>query len=106
MTVDINEPMFTEPLIQRFLGHVPALSKQKFSSNVIEKASYAPGTMQSDTTDKEQCLRVAEPSMRKLLIEEILQPNELGKLLRDSYANYVVQTAVGPFVRPTRILLI
>ena len=35
--VDINEPLFTEPVIHCFLGRVPALSKQKFSSNVIEK---------------------------------------------------------------------
>jgi len=42
-----------------------------------------------------QCIRVAELSTKKILIEEML-PNqaELEALLRDSYANYVIQTAV------------
>ncbi|KAI9823340.1 MAG: hypothetical protein M1832_002564 [Thelocarpon impressellum] len=75
--LDLGEASYTEPLIRSFVGHVPALSKQKFSSNVIEK-----------------CLRTAEPSMKKLLIEEMLQSNELERMLRDSYANYVIQTAM------------
>jgi hypothetical protein len=29
------------------------------------------------------------------MIEELLDPTELEKLLRDSYANYVIQTAVS-----------
>lgn len=64
--------------MRRFLGHVPTLSKQKFSSNVIEK-----------------CIRTAEPGLRQMIIEEILNPQELAKLLRDPYANYVIQTSVG-----------
>ena len=42
-----------------------------------------------------QCIRVAEQPTKKILIEEML-PNqaELEALLRDSYANYVIQTAV------------
>jgi hypothetical protein len=59
------------------LGNIPALSKQKFSSNVIEK-----------------CLRTAEYPMRCRMIDEILLPRELDAMLRDSYANYVVQTAM------------
>ena len=50
---------------------------QKFSSNVIEK-----------------CIRVAEHSTRKMLIEELLNRTRLEKLLRDSYGNYCVQTAL------------
>ncbi|KAI9837614.1 MAG: hypothetical protein M1837_002948 [Sclerophora amabilis] len=80
--LDLNEASYTEPLIRRFVGQVPALSKQKFSSNVIEK-----------------CLRTAEPSMKQLLIDEMLQPVELDKMLRDSYANYVIQTAMD-FAEP------
>lgn len=76
--VDLGDTTITEPLMRRFLGQVPALSKHKFSSNVIEK-----------------CLRTAEPGLRQKFIEEMLQPQELGKLLRDPYANYVIQTAVG-----------
>ncbi|KAI9852044.1 MAG: hypothetical protein M1838_002013 [Thelocarpon superellum] len=75
--LDLGEPSYTEPLIRGFVGHVAALSKQKFSSNVIEK-----------------CLRTADPAMKQLLVEEMLQPNELERMLRDSYANYVIQTAM------------
>lgn len=37
--LDLGEPRLAEPLINRFRGKVCSLSKQKFSSNVIEKAS-------------------------------------------------------------------
>ncbi|KAF7587669.1 hypothetical protein BBP40_006880 [Aspergillus hancockii] len=75
--LDLAEPHFTEPLCQTFRGNIPALSKQKFSSNVIEK-----------------CLRTAESPVRNQLIDEMLSGNELEKMLRDSFANYVVQTAM------------
>jgi hypothetical protein len=38
-----------------------------------------------------QCVRVAEHSTRKILIEELLNRTRLEKLLRDSYGNYCVQ---------------
>lgn len=75
--LDLNEQAFTEPLVAMFAGRVPQLSKQKFSSNVIEK-----------------CLRVAQEPSKDMLIEEMLQPAELAGLLRDSFANYVIQTAL------------
>jgi hypothetical protein len=75
--LDLNEPMFTEPLVGMFRGKVGQLSRQKFSSNVIEK-----------------CLRCAQEPSKDMLIEEMLQPNELDRLLRDSFANYVIQTAL------------
>ena len=75
--VDLNEPIFTTPLCMKFRPEIRALSKHKFSSNVVEK-----------------CLRGAQPEVATLLIEEMLSANELEKLLRDSYANYVVQTAL------------
>ncbi|KAF4255297.1 hypothetical protein KXX33_006619 [Aspergillus fumigatus] len=75
--LDLAEPHFTEPLCQAFRGNIPALSKQKFSSNVIEK-----------------CLRTAEFQMRRQMIDEMLAGTELEKMLRDSFANYVVQTAM------------
>ena len=75
--MDLGEPTFTNPLCLSFRGKVCALSKQKFSSNVIEK-----------------CLRVADADTRRILIEEMLPPTELEKLLRDSFANYVIQTAL------------
>ena len=74
--LDLEEPLFIEPLCHNFNGSVVYLSKQKFSSNVIEK-----------------CIRVASDESRRKLIQEIVPPSELEKLLRDSFANYVVQTA-------------
>lgn len=75
--VDLQESCFTDPLCYIFKGHIPQLSKQKFSSNVIEK-----------------CLRGAQVTVTQVMIEEMLNANELEKMLRDSYANYVVQTAL------------
>jgi hypothetical protein len=75
--LDLSEPGFTEPLCRSFKNNVSYLSKQKFSSNVIEK-----------------CIRCASPETKRLLISEINSQTELEKLLRDSFANYVVQTAM------------
>ncbi|RDW83178.1 putative RNA-binding protein [Coleophoma crateriformis] len=75
--LDLNEPIFTEPLVAMFQGRVGQLSRQKFSSNVIEK-----------------CLRCAQEPSKDMLIDEMLQPTELDRLLRDSFANYVIQTAL------------
>ncbi|KAJ5676112.1 hypothetical protein N7462_009009 [Penicillium macrosclerotiorum] len=83
--LDLAEPRFTNPLCQTFAGNVPSLSKQKFSSNVIEK-----------------CLRTADGFARRELIDEILSGNELEKMLRDSFANYVVQTAMDFADQETR----
>ncbi|KAI8909654.1 armadillo-type protein [Gorgonomyces haynaldii] len=75
--LDLPNPSFGEEIIQRFIGNVCSLSVQKFSSNVIEK-----------------CIRVAAPGLRQRLIEELEDAEKLERLLRDSYANYVVQTAL------------
>ena len=75
--LDLDEAAFTKPLCENFYGRIPALSKQKFSSNVIEK-----------------CLRTADMDTRRQMIEEMFMGNELEKMLRDSFANYVVQTAM------------
>ncbi|KAI5238849.1 ARM repeat-containing protein [Aureobasidium subglaciale] len=75
--LDLGEPAFSQPLAKSFLGHVAGLSRQKFSSNVIEKS-----------------IRTGDEITRRALIDEIMNPVELERLLRDSYANYVVQTAM------------
>ncbi|KAL7926642.1 putative RNA-binding protein [Trichoderma austrokoningii] len=75
--IDINEPTFTEPIVAMFQGCVSQLSRHKFSSNVIEK-----------------CLRCALPASKDLIVEEMLAQPEMERLLRDSYANYVIQTAL------------
>jgi hypothetical protein len=87
--VDLQEPVFTNPLCYSFQTHIPLLSKQKFSSNVIEK-----------------CLRGAEASVATMMIEEMLNADELEKMLRDSFANYVVQTALDYAEPKTRERLV
>lgn len=68
---------YSEALISKFVGHACLLSKQKFSSNVIEK-----------------CLRIALPETKQVLIKELVCSPLLDSLLRDSYANYVIQTTL------------
>ena len=75
--LDLDEPQFTKPICESFLGKIAPLSKQKFSSNVIEK-----------------CIRTADHDTKRRMITEMLLTNELEKMLRDSFANYVVQTAL------------
>jgi len=67
---------FAPKIIQGLLGHIPELSVQKFSSNVIEK-----------------CLQVASPDQYAAVIQEITDANLL-ELLQDRYANFVIQTAL------------
>lgn len=87
--LDLNDNRFSDAVIRQFTGNVCALSVQKFSSNVIEK-----------------CIRVAEHSTRKLLIDELLNRTRLEKLLRDSYGNYCVQTALDYAEPSQRALLV
>ncbi|KNZ61417.1 uncharacterized protein VP01_1402g4 [Puccinia sorghi] len=75
--LDLNDSRFIEAIVRQFLGNVCALSMQKFSSNVVEK-----------------CIRVSELSARRALVEELSGRQQLERLLRDSFANYVVQTAL------------
>ncbi|KAF2097342.1 ARM repeat-containing protein, partial [Rhizodiscina lignyota] len=75
--LDLGEPGFSTPLCLGFRGNIGTLSKQKFSSNVIEK-----------------CIRVADRDTRRIMIEEIMSPGELSRMTNDSFANYVVQTAI------------
>ncbi|KAF8139838.1 ARM repeat-containing protein [Boletus edulis] len=86
--LDLNDNRFSDGVIRQFAGNVCALSVQKFSSNVIEK-----------------CIRVAEHSTRKMLVEELLNRSRLEKLLRDSYGNYCVQTALD-YAEPTQRALL
>ncbi|CCA66738.1 related to Drosophila pumilio protein and Mpt5p protein [Serendipita indica DSM 11827] len=87
--LDLNDNRFSDAVIRQFFGNVCALSVQKFSSNVIEK-----------------CIRVAEHNTRKLLIEELLNRSRLEKLLRDSFGNYCVQTALDYAEPGQRMLLV
>ncbi|KAF2736884.1 ARM repeat-containing protein [Polyplosphaeria fusca] len=75
--LDLNEPSFTNPMCLGFQVNIAELSKQKFSSNVIEK-----------------CIRCADMPTKRVLIEELMNLGELESLMRDSYGNYVIQTAL------------
>ncbi|KAF1831044.1 mRNA binding protein-like protein Pumilio 2 [Decorospora gaudefroyi] len=75
--LDLNDASFTTPMCQGFQGKICELSKQKFSSNVIEK-----------------CIRCAEVPIKAVMIEELLDMEQLEQLMRDSYGNYVIQTAL------------
>ncbi len=86
--LDLNDPSFTAPMCQGFQGKITELSKQKFSSNVIEK-----------------CIRCADMASKAMMIEELLDVEELEKLMRDSYGNYVIQTALE-FAPPELCLLL
>lgn len=87
--LDLHEIEFTRPLCESFLGRVPDLSKQKFSSNVIEK-----------------CLRTADDGSKAMLIKEMLMGNETEKMLRDNFANYVIQTALDYADPHSRMMLL
>ncbi|KAI9445526.1 ARM repeat-containing protein [Lactarius indigo] len=90
--LDLNDNRFSDCCHSSvFIGNVCALSVQKFSSNVIEKGIG---------------IRVAEHNTRKLLIEELLNRTRLEKLLRDSYGNYCVQTALDYAEPGQRALLV
>ena len=76
--VDLQAPIFINALIVSFQGRVLELSKQKFASNVIEKL-----------------LRGAALPMGRLMINELLHDGEeVEKLCKDGFANYVIQTAL------------
>lgn len=70
-------PNYTNRIIRQMLHHIAALSCNKFGSNVIEK-----------------CFKSASNDVRQLLIDELTDPHAMPKLLTDSFANYVVQTAI------------
>ncbi|KAI0406312.1 ARM repeat-containing protein [Xylaria palmicola] len=75
--IDLNEPTFTEPLTQKFFGKIVMLSRHKFSSNVVEK-----------------CLRCASDESKDRMIQELLNPTDMERLIKDQFGNYVVQTAL------------
>ncbi|OLY80306.1 Pumilio-like protein [Smittium mucronatum] len=66
-------------IVNKIKGHVLLLSKHKFASNVVEK-----------------CIAYGSEEERSLLIDEAIQPNSDGVIglvimMKDQYANYVVQ---------------
>lgn len=74
----LHDPHATAHIIGSMLGRLHALSRQKFSSNVVER-----------------CLQLSGPEDKDRMIRELCDPRGLGDLLRDVYGNYVVQSALG-----------
>lgn len=64
-------------IVEQTRGSIAELSRQKFASNVIEK-----------------CLELGSLGSKSLIIEEISSPADIGRLVKDQYANYVVQRAL------------
>jgi len=87
--VDLKEPAFINPMVESFQGNIVGLSKHKFSSNVIEKM-----------------IRGAEPAAGATMVDEFFKGNDLESMLRDQYANYVVQTALDHVDTETRARLV
>jgi hypothetical protein len=59
-------------------NHYARLSRQKFSSNVVEK-----------------CLRLNDRRVRSLIINELMSEETISSLLQDSYGNYVMQNVLS-----------
>ena len=76
--LDLGEPTIAHGIMNNLLGSISSLSVQKFSSNVVEK-----------------CLELSNEKMRVKLIEELVNPERLPRLLQDPYANYVIQKALA-----------
>jgi len=88
--LDLNIPNLPTKIIKQLQGKLFYLSRQKFSSNVVEK-----------------CLKCGSSECVILVMKEILgeinAPQEhlrdtkrkLYKLLQDSYGNYVIQTCLS-----------
>jgi hypothetical protein len=79
MSCDVaGEPPIANGIMANLLGSISSLSVQKFSSNVVEK-----------------CLELASDKMRAKLVDELVNPERLPRLLQDPYANYVIQKALS-----------
>ncbi|GFP98692.1 putative pumilio homolog 7 chloroplastic [Phtheirospermum japonicum] len=75
--LELKIPSITSKLTSQFEGHYVHLSRQKFSSHVVEK-----------------CLALGNEETRSKIIHELLSAAYFEQLLQDPHANYVVQTAL------------
>jgi len=76
--LDIKEAALFKAVFGQLQGNFAVLSKQKFSSNVIEK-----------------CLAMPYPDEFEAVVREIADPGRILELLQDGYANYVIQKALA-----------
>lgn len=71
-----GEEVFSTPLCHQFQGSMASYSKQKFSSNVVEKA-----------------IRIANDETKAAMIHELVYSPEFESVADDAFGNYVLQTA-------------
>ncbi|KAJ2356724.1 mRNA binding protein puf3 [Coemansia sp. RSA 2618] len=89
-----GKPMDRSLVCSRVRGHVLQLSKHKFASNVVEK-----------------CIAYGEPKDRKTLIDEVMAVRRDGSsnlinMMKDQYANYVVQKMLDVVDEPQRDIIL
>ena len=76
--LDVAPPGVRTNIKVKMEGKYMRLSKQKFSSNVVEK-----------------CLKSSSSHWRTIIIRELIAQPAVSELLRDRYGNYVLQTALA-----------
>jgi hypothetical protein len=75
--IELKIPSANAHLASQFIGRYVYLSKQKVSSNVVEK-----------------CLRLFSDDDKAVIVHELIQGSHFEQLLQDPYANYVIYTAL------------
>jgi len=76
--LDVAPPGVRTNIKVKMEGKYMRLSKQKFSSNVVER-----------------CLKQSSTHWRTIIIRELIAQPAVSELLRDRYGNYVLQTALA-----------
>jgi hypothetical protein len=82
-------------IVNKIRGQLLQLSQHKFASNVVEK-----------------CVEYGSPQERNLLLEEILSGNPKAEnsplliMMKDQYANYVIQRIIDVVEDPQREVLV
>ncbi|KAJ3987358.1 ARM repeat-containing protein [Lentinula detonsa] len=80
--IEHGKPQDRAAVVAKLRGQLLVMARHKFASNVCEKA-----------------LIFADPETRRQLVDEILSPRPEGavvlSMMKDQYANYVLQRAVG-----------
>jgi serine/threonine protein kinase len=92
--LEYGKPVDKSSVIQKFKWQILEFSQHRFASNVVEK-----------------CFQHANEAERAMLIDEILQPRSDGTraleiMIKDQYANYVVQKVLDIVSDRQRELLI
>jgi len=75
--LEIKSDQILRDIFELLRGNFVKLSMGKFSSNVVEK-----------------CLTLLSTDCVASVLAELSQPEAIGMLLKDSYANYVIQKAI------------